>query len=838
MQLVYRLPVIAIFLLLPQAGPLLADDITWLVEYEAKQTPSEPTWSTIGEPVATIVDDGLHLKDDSQSGDGCFRAAWKPASDQEIVVDATLKVGQTTGVFTKTKPGSISVWPWRDGAPVALLVSDGQHQDGLVFYAGRVTTFTDRSIILDAAQEFHTYRLVIRGTDMSVAVDGKLLVRGQGAFQRPAPTAEPFIQFGSNAKTPTGDAVWKSVRLGVRKPSLPASELPVKVTLSEPWLIVHPTLKGHKPTRPYVYNIGGGRLLMSLAEGPDAIHEPYGLMMSTDEGRTWSVVQDLDQTPYAPLPMARMKDGSVVGPSRWTWVQPDKSLLGRTVRWGKDLAEFEMVESRLTLPPEYSSERVPLTCERQLFEQDDGSLLMAAYSKTGPSTPEGLRCGRRYSHLLRSTDRGQTWAHYTVMGPGGEPAVAKTGAATMTALLRTGPFLPLVQVFSEDHGRTWSPPVLLEEGSVCPDLVMMTGGLLASSYGRPANMLMFSPDGGKNWTSHHLITDRTGFNYSGIVEVRPGRLLYVHDAGGLQALYVDVEQSAPAAKPSAAKSRLEPAPASTPAAAAAKPRKVRVTATIGKSVTPDEVITYKTVENGKLPLTLNVFKPAGWLPTDKRPVLVTFHGGGWAAGDPSTQYYMADRLAKRGWVGISVKYRLTNKHHPGTTPFDAVKDARSAVRYVRAHGAELGINSDKLVVNGGSAGGHLAAATALFDDVNDEADDLKISTMPQLMVLFYPVIDTGPAGYGNQLVGENWKTISPVDRVVRGLPPTLLLHGDRDTVTPYAGAKLFHERMIAAGNACELITGKGGHGYFTYEQASLDQALAQVDRWLKEQGYP
>lgn len=272
-------------------------------------------------------------------------------------------------------------------------------------------------------------------------------------------------------------------------------------------------------------------------------------------------------------------------------------------------------------------------------------------------------------------------------------------------------------------------------------------------------------------------------------------------------------------------------------AATSKPRSVRVTATIGKSLAPHEVITYKTVKNGKLPLTLNVFKPEGWKPTDKRPVLLTFHGGGWAAGEPSTQYYMADRLAKRGWVGISVKYRLTNKVHPGTTPFDAVQDARSAVRYVRAHAAELGIAPDRLVVNGGSAGGHLAVATALFDDVNDEADDLKISTMPQLMLLFYPVIDTGPEGYGHQLLGENWKTISPVDRVTRGLPPTLLLHGERDTVTPFAGAKLFHERMIAAGNDCELIAGKGGHGYFTYQQAPLDEAMAQVDRWLKAHGY-
>jgi acetyl esterase/lipase len=266
--------------------------------------------------------------------------------------------------------------------------------------------------------------------------------------------------------------------------------------------------------------------------------------------------------------------------------------------------------------------------------------------------------------------------------------------------------------------------------------------------------------------------------------------------------------------------------------------KARVIATLGKKLKPTALVTYKTVDDGKRPLSLHVFRPAGWKATDKRPVLVTFHGGGWTGGDPTTQYYMADRFAKRGWVGISVQYRLANPKSE-ITPFDSVKDARSAVRYVRAHAAEIGVDPDKLVANGGSAGGHLAAATAMFGDVNDAADDLKVSPVPQLMILFYPVIDTGPKGYGNMKVGADWKKLSPVDRVVPKLPPTLVLHGDKDTVTPYAGAKLFHERMKDARNDCELVTGTGGgHGYFTYEQAPLDEAMAQVDKWLKARGDP
>ncbi|HWA98909.1 MAG TPA: sialidase family protein, partial [Pirellulales bacterium] len=60
---------------------------------------------------------------------------------------------------------------------------------------------------------------------------------------------------------------------------------------------------------------------------------------------------------------------------------------------------------------------------------------------------------------------------------------------------------------------------------------------------RPASCLMFSIDEGRTWSSHHVISDKTGFNYSGIVEIRPGRLLYLHDGGGLQGLYIDVERT-------------------------------------------------------------------------------------------------------------------------------------------------------------------------------------------------------------------------------------------------------------------------------------------------------
>ena len=252
-------------------------------------------------------------------------------------------------------------------------------------------------------------------------------------------------------------------------------------------------------------------------------------------------------------------------------------------------------------------------------------------------------------------------------------------------------------------------------------------------------------------------------------------------------------------------------------------------------LSPDQVLVYKKVIDRELELRL--FLPEGWAATDKRPCLHLIHGGGWGGMDPSRMYPFAADFAKRhGMVGISVQYRL---YQPGTaTVFDCVKDARSSVRYVRSHAAELGIDPGKILVSGGSAGGHLAAATALFDGVNEETDDLKVPCRPDAMVLLFPVIDTSAAGYGQAKIGDRWKELSPVHHVRAGLPPTLTFHGTGDTVTPLSGAKAFHEAMLAAGNESVLDVNEGGkHGYLMFEEALYEDTLAKTAAFLTRLGF-
>lgn len=254
-------------------------------------------------------------------------------------------------------------------------------------------------------------------------------------------------------------------------------------------------------------------------------------------------------------------------------------------------------------------------------------------------------------------------------------------------------------------------------------------------------------------------------------------------------------------------------------------------ATLAAPLKPTSQIVYKKV--GDRELHLHVFNPSGWQASDKRACYITIHGGGWTGMGPERMYPVADHYAKLGLVSFSVQYRLANAK-TGVTVFDCVKDARSAVRYIRAHAAEFGIDPQKIIVSGGSAGGHLAVSTAMFDAVNEEGEDTKVSSTPNALILLFPVIDTSKDGYGNAKIGDRWKELSPAHNVRAGLPPTLTFHGTGDTVCPFKGAQTFHDAMLKAGNRSELIVNEGGaHGYLMRTKALFDDCLSKSDAFLK-----
>ncbi|MDB6006590.1 MAG: exo-alpha-sialidase [Prosthecobacter sp.] len=512
-----------------------ADDITWLVQYDGKTLPESP-WTAVGKVNAKVEAGGLRLIDDGKEF-GHFRASWKASPGNEIIVEATLKTGAITG--SQQKKPATSLWPWRDGAPVMVQVSDGKRQDGLVLFPAQAASFTDRFIPMDTANQFHTYRLVIHDADMSMWVDGVQKVVGQNAFWKPADSPEPFILFGSSAKVATGEAIWSSVKLGVRKATTPLPLDPVKLTISDSWLIPREDVK---QTRPYLYDMGIGLLLTSVAQGPDALYEPYGLLKSTDAGKTWAAIPGLDKIDTTPLPCVRRPDGSILGISRWTRTQQDGRVVGKTVRLNEDATSFTMTDNEIILPKQYMNESAgdQTICERHIWNDDDGGITMVVWTRKRVKRADGRNSSERWSHLLHSTDDGKTWNYFSTVGPGGEPAVVRLSANEQTAVIRGDHNSCMAQMFSHDGGKTWSKPVELEVGKVLPDLVLMSNGILACSYGRPASCLMFSLDGGKTWPSHRVISDKVSFNYTSIREISPGRLLYMHDAPKMSAFFIDV----------------------------------------------------------------------------------------------------------------------------------------------------------------------------------------------------------------------------------------------------------------------------------------------------------
>ncbi len=260
---------------------------------------------------------------------------------------------------------------------------------------------------------------------------------------------------------------------------------------------------------------------------------------------------------------------------------------------------------------------------------------------------------------------------------------------------------------------------------------------------------------------------------------------------------------------------------------------VSVLTPIAKKVTPTRRVVYKTVGDRKL--YLHIFEPEGHRPTDRRPVFLAIHGGGWTGGNAPGFYPFAAHFVEQGMVGISLEYRLRNDRD-GTTVFDCVRDARSAVRWIRKNADVLGIDPARIVAMGGSAGGHLAVSTALFDRVNEDSDQADVSARPDALILMYPVIDTSAEGYGQTKIGDRWRELSPVHNVRGGLPPALIFHGTGDAVTPYVGAKTFHDLSIAAGNTNTLITHPGGrHGYLIFDRDEYDRALVQMKDFLMQQ---
>ena len=240
------------------------------------------------------------------------------------------------------------------------------------------------------------------------------------------------------------------------------------------------------------------------------------------------------------------------------------------------------------------------------------------------------------------------------------------------------------------------------------------------------------------------------------------------------------------------------------------------------------------------PLLLYSLKPPATF-AGPRPAIVFFFGGGWVAGNPAQFKPQSEYLASRGIVGIRVEYRLIPKGDRGA-PVVCVQDAKSAMRYVRSHAKELGVDPHRIAAAGGSAGGHLAAATALLPGLDDPSDDRSISPRPDALILFNPVFNNGPGQWGHQRVGDRFKEFSPAHNVTDKAPPAIVFLGDSDKLIPVQVVKDFQADMKKAGVRCDVHIYPGaGHGFFNKKPNNdpkwFKDTLTEADRFLTSLGW-
>ena len=247
---------------------------------------------------------------------------------------------------------------------------------------------------------------------------------------------------------------------------------------------------------------------------------------------------------------------------------------------------------------------------------------------------------------------------------------------------------------------------------------------------------------------------------------------------------------------------------------------------------PDEIIEYKTV--GEVHLTLHIFNPPDHESTNKSPAIVFFFGGGWIRGNPNQFYNQSNYLASRGMVAICADYRTYEKHK--TSPKECVKDGKSAIRWVRSHADELGIDPNRIAAGGGSAGGHVAAATATLTDFNEEGEDTSISCRPDALILFNPVFDNGPEGFGYDSVKAYWKEFSPMHNISKETPPTIVFLGTEDELIPVETAEEYKKRMKEAGARCDLHLYQDQRHRFFNKICYYDTML-KTDHFLISLGY-
>ena len=236
-----------------------------------------------------------------------------------------------------------------------------------------------------------------------------------------------------------------------------------------------------------------------------------------------------------------------------------------------------------------------------------------------------------------------------------------------------------------------------------------------------------------------------------------------------------------------------------------------------------------------------VGEPTWFVPSDEpRATLLWIHGGGWVAGDKSSQFPQTVHFLEQGWDVVNINYR----QGPGTAPL-AVDDAMCAYKWTVERAQEIGASPDRIVVGGASAGGHLALMVGLLNSTDDHP--CRADTPPQAIVNWFGITDieavesflarNRPGGnYAlswigvKNRIGQISTDYSPMSFITDDAPPIITIHGTADSIVPYEQAEALHSALNTPNRLVTLDGGK--HGGFS--DAQYQQAMAAIFEFLAE----
>jgi acetyl esterase len=238
-------------------------------------------------------------------------------------------------------------------------------------------------------------------------------------------------------------------------------------------------------------------------------------------------------------------------------------------------------------------------------------------------------------------------------------------------------------------------------------------------------------------------------------------------------------------------------------------------------------------------LVLHVFNPATTSAT--RPAIVLFHGGAFVWGGPEITDGQARDFARLGFVAFSAQYRLANR--TTITPVEQVEDAFDALRWVRSHAAELGVDPTRIVAWGSSAGGYLATMAAGSSDP---------AVRPNAVVLWSPGVGWGDAYFRGLFGGRpEANDLVPMKHLRAPMPPTIVISGALDSVTFDSDAREYCAGVMNARGRCDLHSYPNlGHllsrllaarsqrrGQFDWDPIATKDAEEKVNAFLRSLGF-